>query len=81
MAREGEAEILTRWGLKGAGIKEESSSREAFSVCQLSQARELPSNGNRARKGRGESSSERARGGEMKESREGETAPLRKLCI
>lgn len=33
MAREGEAEILTALCSEGTGIEEESSSREAFSVC------------------------------------------------
>ena len=81
MAREGEAEILTALCSEGAGIKEESASREAFAISELSQTRELSSHGNRARQGRGQSASQGARGEEMQQSREGEAAPLRELCI
>ena len=81
MAREGETEILTRCRLKRAGIEQESASGEAFAIGKLSQARELPSHGNRARQRRGQSSSEGAGGEEMQQSREGEAAPLRELGI
>jgi hypothetical protein len=81
MAREGEAEILARGRLKRAGIKQERTSREAFSIGKLSQARELSPHGNRARERGGESSGQGARGEEMQQSREGEAAPLRKLCV
>lgn len=65
MAREGETEIAAALGGEWAGIEEESSSREAFAIGELSQARELPPNGDRARERRRESSSERASRGEM----------------
>jgi hypothetical protein len=81
MAREGEAEILTRCRLKRAGIEQESASREAFAIGKLSQARELPSHGNRARQRRRQSASQGARGREMQQSREGEAAPLRELRV
>ena len=81
MAREGEAEITAAFGGERAGIKEESASGEAFAIGKLSQARELSSHGNRARQRRGQSASQGARGEEMQQSREGEAAPLRELCI
>jgi hypothetical protein len=81
VAREGEAEILTALCSKRAGIKEESASGEAFAISELSQARELPSYGNRARQRRGQSASQGARGEEMQQSREGEAAPLRELRV
>ena len=81
MAREGEAEILAALCSKGAGIEQESTSREAFPIGELSQPRELASHGNRARQRRRERTSEGARGEEMQQSREGEAAPLRQLCI
>lgn len=65
MAREGEAEILTGFCSEGASVKEESASREAFAIGELSQARELRSHGNRARQRRGQSTSQGARGEEM----------------
>jgi len=81
MAREGETEILT--GLRGEGtsVKEESASREAFAIGELSQARELSSHGNRARERGRERSSQGARGGEMQQSRECEAASLRELRV
>jgi hypothetical protein len=81
MAREGEAEILTGLCSEGAGVKEESASREAFAISELPQARELPSHGDRAREGGGERSSQGAGGEEMQQSREGEAAPLRQLRV
>jgi hypothetical protein len=77
MAREGQTEITAALSGEGASVEKERSSREAFSVCQLSQAGKLSPHGNRARKRGGERSSQGARGGEMQERREGEAAPLR----
>jgi hypothetical protein len=57
VTREGEAEIFARGRLEGAGIKKERTSREAFSIGKISQARELSPHGNRARERGGESSS------------------------
>jgi hypothetical protein len=36
MAREGQAEITTAFSGEGASVKEESSSREAFAISELS---------------------------------------------
>jgi len=81
MAREGEAEITAALSGERAGIKEESASREAFAIGELTKAGELSPHGNRARKRRGQSASQGARGEEMQQSREGEAAPLRELRI
>ena len=81
MAREGQAEITATLSGERASVKEESASGEAFAIGELSQARELPSHGNRARQRRGQSSSEGAGGGEMQQSREGEAAPFSELGV
>jgi len=80
MAREGEAELLTGVRGEGASVKEESSSREAFSVCQSADAWELSSHG-RGMRARGDGSSESASRREVKDGREGEAAPLSELRI
>jgi hypothetical protein len=41
MTREGETELLARFAFVATGIKEKSSSGEAFSIGESSQAREL----------------------------------------
>lgn len=81
MAREGQAEITAALGGERASVEKERSSREAFSVCQLSQSGKLSPHGNRARQRRGQSASQGARGREMQQSREGEAVPLCELCI
>ena len=81
MAREGQTEITAALSGERAGIKEESASGEAFAISELSQTRELPSHGNRARERRRQSASQGARGEEVQQSREGEAAPLRELRI
>jgi hypothetical protein len=66
MAREGEAKLLTGLRGEGASIKEESSSGEAFSVCQSAEARELSSHG-RGMRARGDGSSKASGGEEMQD--------------
>ena len=56
MAREGEAQLLACFAFVATGIKEKSSSGEAFSISQDSQARELRAYGRSMRRGRDRSS-------------------------
>jgi hypothetical protein len=69
-------------GLRGEGarVKQESASREAFSVCQSADAWELSSHG-RGMRARGDGSSETFAREEMEDGREGEAAPLRELRV
>jgi hypothetical protein len=80
MARKGEAELLACLGRKGARVKQESASREAFAISESAEARELSSHG-RGMGARGDGSSEATRGEEMENRGEGEAAPLRELRI
>jgi hypothetical protein len=80
MAREGEAELLACLRGEGASIKEESSSGEAFSLCQSAEAWELSSHG-RGMRARGDGSSEATRGEEMENRGEGEAAPFCELRV
>jgi hypothetical protein len=64
MTREGEAELLAGVRGEGAGIKEESTSGEAFAISESTEARELSSHG-RGMRARRDGSSEATRGEEM----------------
>jgi hypothetical protein len=75
-----EAELLAGLGRKGARVEQESSSGEAFSVCQSADTRELSSHG-RSMRARRDGSSEALAREEVEYGREGEAAPLRELCI
>jgi hypothetical protein len=66
MAREGETELATGLRGEGASIKEKSARKEAFALCQSSDAGELSSHG-RSMRARGDGSSEASSGEEMQD--------------
>jgi hypothetical protein len=80
MAREGQAELLACFALVATRVKEKSSSGEAFSISQGSQARELRAYGRSMRGGRDRSSQALGRK-KVKDRGEGEAAPLGKFGI